>query len=127
MTLVKTWMNAKLHPKNYEVNNEPSQTVPDQTMSIRTLLDRYARGLPIGGLKEAIWQDDDEYNDLPDPRSLDLAERQELAEIAKQELSNFKKQYPKKTQGVQGAVAPATLSEKTADGTEAHKKGDEIA
>ena len=41
-------------------------------MSIRTLLDRYARGLPIGGLKEAIWQDDDEYNDLPDPVLLTL-------------------------------------------------------
>lgn len=127
MTLVKTWMNAQHHPKNYEVNNEPSETIPDQTMSIRTLLDRYARGLPIGGVKESLWQEDDEFNDLPDPRTLDLAERQEMAELAKSELSTLKQKYPKKTQGAQGTVVPATPSGKTADGTEAQKKGDEIA
>jgi len=125
--LVKTWMNKHLHPKNYEVNNDPSETVPDQTMSIRTLLDRYARGMPLGGSKEPLYQDGDEFNDLPDPRTLDLAERQEMAELAKSELSEFKKKYPKKTQGAQGTVVPATPSEKTADGTEAQKKGDEIA
>jgi len=121
--LVKTWMNAKQHPKNYEVNTDPSETIPDQTMSIRTLLDRYARGLPIGGSKQPIWQDDDEYNDLPDPRTLDLAERQELAELAKSELRTLKSKYPKKTvpplgggggNGAEGDAPPAGES----DGTE---------
>ncbi|AXH77364.1 MAG: hypothetical protein [Microviridae sp.] len=131
-TLVKTRYNRELHPCNYEVNDQPSETVPDQTMSIRTILDRYARGLPTAGQSEALWQDDDEYNDLPDHRTLDLSERQELAIQAKQELEELKKvinskKYPKKTQGVQGTVVPATLPEKGADGTEAEKQGNEIA
>lgn len=121
--LVKTWMNAKYHPKNYEVNNQPSETIPDQTMSIRTILDRYSRGLPIGGSKEPMWQEDDDFNDLPDPRTLDLAERQEMAEIAKIELKSLKSKYPKKTASPlgdgrgNGGEADAPLASE-GDGTE---------
>jgi len=130
-TLVKTRYNREQHPCNYEVNFEPSQTVPDQTMSIRTILDRYSRGLPIGGQMESLWQEDDEYNDMPDPRTLDLSERQELAQQAAEELAAIKKtinskKYPKKTSGVQGDEIPATLPEKGAEGTEAQKTVNEV-
>jgi hypothetical protein len=59
-------------------------------MSIRTLLDRYSRGLPISGERTPIWQQGDDFNDMPDPRSLDLAERQEYAEIYARELKELK-------------------------------------
>jgi len=136
-TIVKTYFNRELHPCNYEVNELPSETIPDQTMSIRTILDRYARGLPIGGQLTAEYQEDDEYNDLPDPRTLDLSERQELAIKAAEELAEIKQQinskkYPKKTRPVgdethKGSAATDTPSGKTADGTEAQTTSHEMA
>ncbi len=90
-TLVKTYFNREEHPCNYEHNDLPSLTVPDQTMSIRTLLERYARGLPLDGLmNNAEYQEGEEYDDMPDPRTLDLSERQEFAEQVRQELAELK-------------------------------------
>lgn len=90
-TLVKTYFNREEHPCNYEVNDLPSLTVPDQTMSIRTLLERYARGLPLDGLmNNPEYQEGEEYDDMPDPRTLDLSERQEFAEQVRQELAELK-------------------------------------
>lgn len=66
-----------------EENNGISQTLPDQTLPIRTLIERYARGIPMP-TKEPIW--DGEDNDLPDPLRMDYAERQEYALKAAQEL-----------------------------------------
>ena len=52
-----------------KVFTEPSQTVPDQTMSIRTILDRYAKGLPTTGMKIPIYEDGDIDNYIPDPKT----------------------------------------------------------
>lgn len=73
-----------------EVNEEPSLTIPDQCMTIPEILERYARGLPIGGQTEGYFEEDPEF---PDYRTLDLEERALLAikyqtEIAR--LSNLK-------------------------------------
>jgi hypothetical protein len=87
----KTYLNKNAHRFTGEVNNEPSETIPDQSMSIRTLLDRYSRGLPISGERTPICQQGDDFNDMPDPRTLDLAERQEFAELYQQELKSLKK------------------------------------
>lgn len=122
--MIKTYLNRDKHSRNYEINEFPSETIPDQSMSIRTILERYSRGMPIGGAKEPLFQDDDEYNDLPDPRKLDLAERQEMAEMAKTELQSIKSKYPKKTvspfrgtEGGNGAEGDARLASQS-DGTE---------
>ena len=84
---IKNSMNASEFEKNYEHNYSPSMTIPDQTLSIRQILERHSRGLPIEGWKVPIW--DGEDNDLPDIRTLDLAERQELAHLYAQELQNY--------------------------------------
>jgi hypothetical protein len=86
-------MNATTFKKIYEVNRKPSMTIPDQTMSIRTILDRHSRGLPIDGIKTPIYEG--EENDLPDWRRLDLAERQELAHLYKNEIETIKQKYNK--------------------------------
>lgn len=63
--------------KFYEpISLEPSLTVPDQSLTIKQILDRYARGLPLGGSRVPVYEPD---SDLPDPRTLDLADREELA------------------------------------------------
>lgn len=70
----------------YETTFGPSQTVPDQTMSIKEILDRYAKGLPLGGQRVPIYEPD---SNLPDPRKLDLADREALAEQYTQELTEI--------------------------------------
>lgn len=57
---------------------QPSLTVPDQTMSMRTMIERYAKGLPIADAKEEIWDDDIDQTMGINPRSLDLVDLQEL-------------------------------------------------
>jgi hypothetical protein len=89
--MIKTYLNREEHTRSYEVNNQPSETIPDQSMSIRTILERYSRGLPISGERTPIWQQGEDYNDMPDPRSLDLAERQEYADVYASELKELKK------------------------------------
>ena len=87
MKRIKTTMNSHEFINKNEWNYKPSLTIPDQTMSIREILERHSRGLPIEGWREPIW--DGEDNDLPDYRTLDLSERQELASLYKQELQNI--------------------------------------
>jgi len=77
-----------------EVISEPSQTIPDQSMSVRELLQRYASGLPLGGSKEPIYEGED--GDGIDPRRLDLAERQELEIAARQELAEIEERLKSK-------------------------------
>ena len=89
----KSYLNKKDHRFTGEVNNLPSETIPDQSMSIRTILERYSRGLPISGERTPIWQQGEDYNDLPDPKTLDLSERQEYAELYQQELKDLKKSW----------------------------------
>ena len=83
---IKNLLNAHTFPKNCKVFTEPSQTIPDATLSIRQILDRFARGLPVTDGRKVFYDDSETDDFLPDPRTLDLAERQEFAEQAKQEL-----------------------------------------
>jgi len=90
---VKNSINANSFEKNYKIFTQPSLTVPDQSMSIKTILDRYARGLPVGGRLDEYY---DEEDDLPNPLTLDLAERQELEELYKFELNEINNKSRKK-------------------------------
>jgi hypothetical protein len=85
--IYKSALNADEFPYDGEVNNEPSLTVPDQSMSIQTILERYARGLPIGGRTDEYYDEDDT---MPDYRSLDLTEIAELQKNVKDTIENYK-------------------------------------
>jgi len=74
-----------------EFNDMPSLTVPDQTMSIRTILDRYAQGLPIQGQQPNPFYDTDEISEGIDIRKMDLVDMQQLAEKNKEILGQYKK------------------------------------
>ena len=54
----------------------PSQTVPDQTMSIKTIMEKFAQGQPIGGTFEEIYEE--EPSSGIDPRRLDLVDIQAM-------------------------------------------------
>lgn len=84
---VKNSINAHEYTVDVERNGMPSMTVPDQTMSVREIMDRYARGLPIGGSRMPLF---DEADELPDIKTLDLTEREDYREIFESELVNLK-------------------------------------
>lgn len=73
-----------------EKNYSPSLTVPDQSMPISEIMSRFARGLPVEGAKVTFY---DEENDLPDLKNMDLAERQEYIEMAKDEIEAIKEKH----------------------------------
>lgn len=91
---VKNSLNANEFEKNYKIFTQPSMTVPDQSMDIKTILERYARGLPVGGRLDEYY---DEEDTLPNPLTLDLAERQELAEQYKTEINEIKSRKKQST------------------------------
>lgn len=98
---VKNSLNANQFEKNYKIFTQPSITIPDQSMSIKTILERYARGLPVGGRLDEYY---DEEDTLPDPRTLDLAERQELVELYTQEINEIKSRKKNVSTNVDNSV-----------------------
>lgn len=92
---IKNMLNAHLFPYDGKVFTMPSETIPDQTMSIREILEKHSRGIPYDA-KTSIWHDEDEDNFMPDIRTLDLSERQDYIENAKKELAEVKEKIAEK-------------------------------
>lgn len=97
MTNFKTHYNFEVHIPDDEVNNMPSLTVPDQSMSVSEIMRRFANGLPIGGQQVELWEQDDVFEGV-DPRRLDLSEHEDLQRSIKQELSDIQLRQEKKEQ-----------------------------
>lgn len=99
---VRTQFNSHEFPKNHEINNSPTMTIPDQTMSMRELVQRYTRGLPLDQKTPVYVTDEENIDDLDmvDFKRLDLSERQEIREKYANELEEIqnrqKQQKPKK-------------------------------
>lgn len=95
---IKSLMNAHDFVYEGEKNFQPSLTVPDQTMPLRTLIERFTRGLPVTTFKPVY----DENGNMPDPRKMDLAEYNELRKNVIFELEELhKKQLEEKTQEIE--------------------------
>ena len=84
----KTQYNAHAYEKQYEINTKPSLTIPDQTLSVKEIMDRFVRGLPVEGAKIPIYEGDE--SDLPDLSKMDLTERQETIERIKNEVETIR-------------------------------------
>lgn len=87
MLQIKTNYNYRDVLPTGEINNEPSLTVPDQSLTVSEILSRFTRGLPVSGARIPIYDVDD---DMPDPRTMDLADRQSYAEYAQEQISALK-------------------------------------
>lgn len=95
--------NGKEFPTDHEVNDLPSETVPDQSMSVKELLERYARGIPLTDSgRIPIWYTDEELKEnreimnIPDIEKLDISERYELIEMQKERVQEIKDQLKAK-------------------------------
>ena len=81
---------ANYKPSPGVINDQVSMTIPDETMSIREILHRHVRGLPMDGKdpKTAIW--DDQSNGI-NPKTLDLTEIQEYKEKVQKSYERISK------------------------------------
>jgi len=82
-------------------------TIPDQNLSIRQLLDRHSRGLPLGAS-----QNQGEYFDTEIPRYDDLVDMMEHKKILVQEHKDLTKQIEKEQKAQkEKAIATAVANE----------------
>lgn len=101
---VNTIYSYNWEEQKYEENNQPSQTVPDQTMSIREIIDRYANGGIIERFEPYYGEEEDFNEMLPDTYKMDLAEKQNYFE----EFANeFKEWQEKPTEPVESGTTTA--------------------
>lgn len=70
--------NSYLFTTTAEPVDPLSQTIPDQSMPIAMLIQRYASGLPMSGVKVPLYSDEDSLLAGINLDKLDLAEREEL-------------------------------------------------
>lgn len=86
--------NTQYEPNNPigEINNLPSMTIPNEALSVREILVRYSRGMPIDSKVPMF----DEENDLIDPRKIDLADAQTLREQYQEELEQINERKKKR-------------------------------
>lgn len=95
----QTPYNYNYQEQQYEKNTLPSETIPDETMTVREIFQRYANGQPLGGngrtpmsdeLKAALplnWDtmDISERYDFAEKHKLKLTEAQKIMQEHKQE------------------------------------------
>ena len=86
--LINTKFNYD-HTRYGEVNSQPSMTIPNDTMSLRQMLDRYARGM---ALPERPLPYYDEENVFPNMAKMDLTERADYLESQKEKVLLLQKQ-----------------------------------
>jgi len=70
--------------KNKEQNFEQSKTVPDQSLTVRQIMVRFANGTLNEIEREAFYNED-----LPDTRGLDISQRKAMAENAKSDYAQM--------------------------------------
>lgn len=79
---VRNSINVRDEEKTYKTFTQESKTVPDEAMSIRQILERYASGLPLPITKTPIYSEDNEEDGI-NPKTLDLVDIQEMSEFIK--------------------------------------------
>lgn len=68
---------------NYDAKRRPSKTVPNQSLSIKTIMDRFTRGIPVDAVKrQGTYIDQDEY-DLEKLANAGFDEKARMAELLK--------------------------------------------
>lgn len=91
------------------VVDKKSVTVPDQTLSLKTMVTKYARGLPISAPRlNGMFTDDELAVDFD---KLDLAEQEERIYSVSDELSTLKSNIAKQEQ--EKAAEAAKKAEET--------------
>lgn len=94
-TIHATSVNYQEIGPELEINTEPSQTQPDEVLSIKEMLERHVRGLPVHG-NEGVYLPE-EIGYVPDLRSLDLTELEEYRDHYQSESKRIQKETDERT------------------------------
>lgn len=76
-----------------EISNQPSLTVPDQSMTIAEIISRTQKGLPVSGVRVPMYNETED-GILPDVSKMDISEIYEL----KRKIAHTEKELRKKLQ-----------------------------
>ncbi|AXH77000.1 MAG: hypothetical protein [Microviridae sp.] len=71
---------------DHEVNDHPSETLPDQSMSVKEIMRRYANGLHTTGERVPLYEGEEL---TPNFQNMDLADRQQFVEEKTLELEEL--------------------------------------
>lgn len=104
MTKFKTRENAK--PSNPEINSGESQTIPDASLSMRQIIDRFQRGIPITrSLRQPVYNENFDYPDnmeFDDVHSAKLEKAEQIKSL-KNKKNAIEKQKAEKQKSVDGS------------------------
>lgn len=95
-------------PDKGRLNTQPSEAIPDQTMSMREIMERYAKGAPLTNVKTPVYFGEDE--EYPDVKKMDLVEIQEMKERAQESIESIKKSLDYQAKQRNEAKEKTTLS-----------------
>lgn len=72
-----------------EINTGISETIPDQTLSVREILQKFANGTLDEISRDAFYNDDVEGYDMPDLRGLDITELHQMKRDAELDIDEI--------------------------------------
>lgn len=86
--MIYTQFNFEFKPDYFEENSQVSMTVPDHTMSLKTIVTKYAKGLPISApIYNGIYTDEDL---AIDHTKLDFADQERIEADARREYNELR-------------------------------------
>ncbi|QGF19337.1 hypothetical protein [Antarctic microvirus TYR_006_V_25] len=94
MTNYNTSFTYDFTQQKYEINNQPSETIPDQSMSVDEIMRRYAQGLPMSGERVPTYEDP-EIETMPDLSRMDLADREQVIKSYTAEIQEIRESHEK--------------------------------
>lgn len=113
---VKNTLNYHLYPKKYKIFTQPSLTIPDQSMSMRELLERHTRGLDLGGIsKEPIFEEEDMPTSGVNPKVLDLVDIENLKLENAQKIKDLQSKAQKHEQDKKNARTEAEIQKRLSE------------
>ena len=84
----KTTAKAIVSESYKEINTDPSKTVPNEAMSVKEIMERYASGKPLPQTAEPLFRDED--GDEINWETLDISEQQEILLQAEEFIKRVK-------------------------------------
>lgn len=88
-----------------EINTMPSQTQPDEVLSIREMLNRHTNGIPIPGTNREPIYYPEELGYVPELERMDLTEIAEMVEHVTEKRKTLENELKKRDEDEKAAAA----------------------
>lgn len=95
-----------------EINDLPTETQPDEVLSIREMLERHSRGIPMNGSSRQPIYYPEELGHVPDVERMDLTEISEMVEHMTARRSTLENEIKKRESEEKAAKAARQKEEK---------------